>query len=306
MNINISVIVLLKKETENIVHLFSSLAEQSLKEIEVIILQTSKCEKYSYEIATLRDKVASLTINQFDSKYTDSDLIIEGCKLAKGKYVIVIDENCIFESRTLEELVETAEQNSADIVQFKVHTVPASGVTEYQAGIYAEEFAIRSGEMNQLDLLNECYLKNEISKRIIGKLVGTDVIFKATELAEKYGGSYEELIFFFCVVSCNKYVSLINKTYMNYSLMPEVILAVTSKEFNDKLNRKKICEAIDQFASEHILDQNGSNIFVQIADHAYIAELKKIITLWLSPRVQENQRQNYLCFFHIPRNKLIW
>ena len=101
---SVSVIITTKNEERNMENILSSLKKQTLKDIEIIVVDNNSSDKTKQ----ISQKYGALVFNQGPERSAQRNF---GVSKASGKYVVILDADMILETKVLEECFKKAEED---------------------------------------------------------------------------------------------------------------------------------------------------------------------------------------------------
>lgn len=115
MNVKISIIIVYKnRDTERVQHALDSIADQTLKDLEVVFIDYGSDEIYRTAIQTLVESYSFAKYYYNDSRgmpWNRSHSINTGIRLASSDYVLLGDIDWVYSPGTLEAMLNAAEEN---------------------------------------------------------------------------------------------------------------------------------------------------------------------------------------------------
>lgn len=101
---SVSVIITTKNEERNMENILSSLKKQTLKDIEIIVVDNNSTDKTKQ----ISQKFGALVFNKGPERSAQRNF---GVSKASGKYVVILDADMILETKVLEECFKKAEED---------------------------------------------------------------------------------------------------------------------------------------------------------------------------------------------------
>lgn len=100
----VSVIITTKNEEKNMENILTSLKNQTLKDLEIIVVDNNSTDKTK----DISKNFGALVLNQGPERSAQRNF---GVLKSTGKYVVILDADMILEPRVLEECFENAHRN---------------------------------------------------------------------------------------------------------------------------------------------------------------------------------------------------
>lgn len=149
MEIKVSIIIPVYNAESTIVKCLDSVVSQSLKEIEIILIDDEStdssitiCKKYS-------DLHPNISVYQ-QKNAGPASARNRGIKLAKGKYVYFVDADDYIDSMLVEKMYDAAELHSAELVICHYERVTKKGIVKYKyqfhPGVYKQQESFELAE----------------------------------------------------------------------------------------------------------------------------------------------------------------
>ena len=299
MTVKVSAIILTSAYTPRIHRLLSSLNEQTLEKMEIVVISSVESAHLEHDIQCFTKKRCSLKYVPPETPYIS--MALKGVGETTGEYVVFCGENFIFESGTLEELYHQAQEQKAQIVQYQVRVISGDNVTDFQANAYKKHYTLCSGLLTQEMLIQKSCVQRSISVGIEGKLFNRSVLEKAAEEIARFGCSYEEVLWIYAVNHCDTYLGLAARQYASRELQEEDVLAIDAATLDTVIEKKKIVNEVEAFL--YAADSAGAMYEEreQILTSIWTDTLRNVIALWASNRCPEE-----LMAYGIGRIRKIW
>ena len=221
--INISIIVICS-EHEKAINLINSINDQNYNYLEIILIYDDKMKK-DYNL--LENYIKSFGFIKLVNNKNKKGIIysiVNGVKIARGKYLMILNQNCFFlREDSLKSIHDEIIKNDADIFEFDLYTIfPNNFINLYKCKHSQTNFVLNPIKYN-LDF-NEIDIKKDL---LINKLFKINYLknvinyFKVDDL-NKNIDHYSDNIFNFIFQSTShefKHISsvriYINETYID-------------------------------------------------------------------------------------------
>lgn len=274
--IKISVIIPAYNIEEYIQKAIKSVIEQSLKEVEVIVINDGSTDKTKEKIEELIkcDKRIKL-INLSNGGVSRARNI--GINIAKGEYILFLDGDDWIAEECLGELYKKARIDNLDLVVFNYTKVSSDEMKEYK---FNEKNEIISGKKALKETLIDKMTPSMCNKFISRKILSEDMRFQENIAIG------EDLLLSTKICSIADRVGKINKSYYYYYMREDSVThKVTEKVFSIKDSIDKIEEYLKK---ENLFNDNIEEI-----------EFLKFIHLYFYRVIVGNMNDNmHRCFFY--------
>lgn len=231
-----SVIVIIKNTREYLTKCLDSIANQSFKDYEVILVDDASDQKSDDIIAFYRNQISTIQYIYLNNALGPGGARNRGLKEAKGKYIIFIDSDDWIDIDCLEKAASILEKYCADIGMYSLirnYDIPMKHPyfkCEYKSsqtlnGITA--FKIMSGQYDFGVVISPSPV-NKIYKK--SYLENNHIFF----LENVY---YEDVLFAFQTLLANgKVVTIPDVKYHHYKRMGSIVQSLSQKHFDDLEN----------------------------------------------------------------------
>ena len=248
----VSVIIPCFNRAEYIKKCVDSIANQTLKELEIIVVDDGSTDS-SAEIVRSLQKKDSRIILICQNQSGVSTARNQGLKIAKGKYIMWCDSDDYYEPTMCQEMVETIEKEKVDIVACTMQL------------IYTDN-------SNQKDIEEYVKLKFSGKKKLdFEKIIFTDVssptkIFKKS-LIDKYNIHFPDGLHFEDAYFCDQYFSVakniyyLDKKLYNYVRHSESIMSKSFQKDPIALDYIQIIPLTYQFLKDNKIFKENANLF---------------------------------------------
>ena len=197
MAAKISVVITTTAYTPYMHRLLSSLNEQTLTEIEIIVVSSIQSQALEFDIHSFTKKLCRLKYGKNRTPYIS--MVLNGIAEATGEYIVFCSESLIFESGTLEELYRQAQTNESYIIQYKIHFTPENGVTHFLANTISRQYVLYNQKLSANALMKKSCLEHSVSMQLEGKMFRRNILEKAAQDIKRFGCSYEEVLWFYAM-----------------------------------------------------------------------------------------------------------
>ena len=288
MEIKVSVILACDEYNTTFHRLLCSLNEQTLQEIEVIIVCKQEEKKLVKDIEWLNKKCIKIIISKEIEEKVGSKEYMRVAVQAKGEYILYCSDSMYFEAGTLEDLYKNAVNYDVDIIQYQIRFIPSMGVTNYQANEQRKLYLVYNGLLENEEIMKQSIIHNKISMSLIGKMVKRNLISRAFKYINIGECCYEEVIWIYVIMNCNRYMGLTSRIYATIEVQEKDILELDANDFKVEANKKTILNQVEKLFSEKRM---GEDIKLYIQETLYIKLLREVITLWASNRCPDDLKK---------------
>lgn len=230
--IKVSIVVPVYNVEPFIVQCFNSLINQTLKEIEIILINDFSTDRSGKICDEFAKNDSRITVIHNEKNLKQGISRNKGIEIAKGEYIGFIDPDDWVDIDYYEKLYETAIQNSSDIVKTERIKILPDGNQETQ-------------KKQNREILHG--LKNKKPLFLLFNYEHTTAIFR-TELIIKNKVLYpsirnsQDVVFLLNATYFLKSISIISKTYYYYRQHPNSTISVKEKPyFESILEYFKLC-----------------------------------------------------------------
>ena len=254
--IKISIIIVFTNY-ENLLNIISLINKQIFEYFEIILIFDAEKEKIDDILIKYIKSYENIKLIKNKSKKGKIYSINKGIEIAKGKYLLILEENCFFlNNDALKNIYEEIEKEDLDIIEFNLYKITSSNYTSlYRCNHFLSQFNFSQIKYNLR--FNDIDISKEL---LTNKLIKSNYI---RDMSKKYNLKDSEIIieffyndiFSFIINSNEHKFKRTNSTniYMNENYFEK-------KKFNDFSieNTKLIKEAI--FYINFIFD-NSKNTY---------------------------------------------
>lgn len=235
MDIKVSIIIPAYNIEKYIEESILSSINQTLKEIEIIIINDGSTDR-TLEVIKKYEKIDS-RIKLIDQKNQGLSIARNnGLEIAKGKYIYFLDGDDWIENETLNECYNIAENLEIDIIHFnslKIEEKTKIKNFSYTKGTNLDENKIYIGE----EFVEECFNKNIFRGEVWFNFIKRELI-ENLKLKFYPGISYEDILFTMKLQNSNYKIKYLNKIFHNYRIREK---SITQSKFSfDKYESKFI------------------------------------------------------------------
>lgn len=210
MDIAVSVIVPVFNGEATIERCIKSISEQSLKNIEIIVVDDGSTDNTQSVIRGIRDERIQIIAQENAGQGFARNA---GLRAARGRYIAFVDADDTIESDMLSVMLSRAEETGADMVQCNIRDIFPDGRSVIQL-----EDLDRTVEINDTGRYTDRYFARcRHSYEVCNKLIKRELIMDNGILfcdTRKYFS--EDLLFNLCLIGKLKKVSFIGEAYYNY------------------------------------------------------------------------------------------
>lgn len=235
MDIKVSIIIPAYNIEKYIEESILSSINQTLKEIEIIIINDGSTDR-TLEVIKKYKKIDS-RIKLIDQKNQGVSIARNnGLEIARGKYIYFLDGDDWIENETLNECYNIAENLEIDIIHFnslKIEEKTKIKNFSYTKGTNLDENKIYIGE----EFVEECFNKNIFRGEVWFNFIKRELI-ENLKLKFYPGISYEDILFTMKLQNSNYKIKYLNKIFHNYRIREK---SITQSKFSfDKYESKFI------------------------------------------------------------------
>ena len=235
MDIKVSIIIPAYNIEKYIEESILSSINQTLKEIEIIIINDGSTDR-TLEVIKKYEKIDS-RIKLIDQKNQGISIARNnGLEIARGKYIYFLDGDDWIENETLNECYNIAENLEIDIIHFnslKIEEKTKIKNFSYTKGTNLDENKIYIGE----EFVEECFNKNIFRGEVWFNFIKRELI-ENLKLKFYPGISYEDILFTMKLQNSNYKIKYLNKIFHNYRIREK---SITQSKFSfDKYESKFI------------------------------------------------------------------
>lgn len=219
----VSIIVPVYNVQEYLNKCLETIVKQTLKDIEIIIVNDGSTDKSSEIIEkynTLHNNI--IVINQKNSGLSAARN--SGLKIASGKYLMFIDSDDFIDLDMLEKMYNKAENNNCPLVICDLLLYWNKNKTKKYNNLREDE--------NKIYTSNELYkilLSRRLNCQVMNKLYRRDIWEKHNIIFEN-GRYYEDIIPSFKIVSAYKEAMFINESLYKYRMREGSITASSTRQ----------------------------------------------------------------------------
>lgn len=285
----VTVIVPMYNAEKYIAQCLSSLAEQTFKNFEVIVVDDCSTDNSVAEVQKFIPQFQDKLILKSMKKNSGTPSLPRNTAipLARGKYIMFLDSDDFLTNTALEEIVPVAEETNADVIHAAHFFSLQDGTNNAVASTFQRRDFVNAPTLETFDIAER------VTKFIGYGFVwwGCNKLFRKNFLIEnniKFPpiNAWEDLIFAFqCVICAQNYVRVPNIFYV-YRRRSDSISQIAKDPFDMIENTMKVVAALDNF-------MNGVEFFKQNPIYRYSL---------LDWHIQE--RLNVFCKFFYEENNI--
>ena len=204
----VSVIIPVYNVEKYVEKCIKSVLNQSLKSIEIIIVNdgsTDKSKDIVTKISTMNNNIK--VINQKNNGLSEARNV--GIKSARGKYIFLLDSDDYLEKHVLENMVNRAEKDDADIVIGKFNFVYENNDRKKSSVNWLDESLL----VNNVEAIKELLLLEKFQFHACGKLYKRELFKKIYFPKNKY---FEDLATTYKLIYKAKKIVYINESCYEY------------------------------------------------------------------------------------------
>lgn len=274
--IKVSVIIPAYNIEKYIQKAIKSVIEQSLNEVEIIVVNDGSTDKTKEKIEELSKYDQRIKLINLSNGGVSRARNV-GINLAKGEYILFLDGDDWISKDCLEELYKKAKRDNLDLLVFNYTKVSCNNMEEYKFNVKDE---IISGRQALKETLVDKMTPSMCNKFISRKILSGDMRF------EEDIAMGEDLLLSTKICSIADRVGKINKSYYYYYMREDSVTnKVTEKIFSIKNSIDRIEEYLKK---EELLNDNIEEV-----------EFLKFIHLYFYRVIVGNMHDNmHKCFFN--------
>lgn len=210
MDIAVSVIVPVFNGEATIEACIKSILEQSLGNIEIIIVDDGSADNTQNVIRSICDERIHLITQENAGQGFARNA---GLKAARGRYISFVDADDTIDSDMLSVMLSRAEETGADIVQCNIRDIFPDGRSTIQLEAFNKTVEVNDTGRYTDSYFARCRHSYEVCNKLIRCELITDngICFCDTR---KYFS--EDLLFNLCLIEKLKKISFIGEAYYNY------------------------------------------------------------------------------------------
>ena len=254
----LSIIIIIHNNFENILNLINSINEQKFDNFEIILIFKNIDRRNL-------DLIKNYTKNYNYFKLLDKEMIngtlysiIQGVIIAKGKYLMIIDDKCFFlENNAIRTIYEEIDKKEFDILEFDLYRIFYNNYMNlYKCKHLSSKFNLSqikyNYKFNELDINKDLLFNKIIKANYFRNCIRQ---YKLNEINETINNYFHEIILFMLESNNNEFnYSSKGKIYKNDSDYDKFCF----NDFSSEKNRTIINEII--FYINFIFD-NSKNTF---------------------------------------------
>ena len=258
----VSVIVALYNKEKNIKKCITSLINQSLKEIEIIVVNDSSTDNSLEICKSFKDKRIRIISNKTNKGigYTRN----VGIKHAKGEYLAFVDADDYVDKQMYETYYNYCVNNEIDLLN-----------TDYYKIIKGHKNLFKTNRFELCNINNNVNIINLINYGPCNKLVYSKIV-KDNNILFDENNKYEDAIFVAKTINYAKKIGYLNKAFYNYVIHSESETTTVDERVFD------IFKVMDQI----------NNIYVDVKDTDELIYLNivEITRYMLKQKYQTNRK----------------
>ena len=239
--IRLSILIIFHSNFDNVSKLIKSLKEQNFDSFEIILI-FDNIEKNSFNLIEKylhKNHHIKLITNKIQKGILS--LVSEGVTISKGKYLMVLDENCYFlENNALKTIYDEIEKDESNILEIYFYRkFPNNYTNLYKCKHFSSKFNLThikyNLDYNEIDVNKELLANKIINTNYFKNCLKKYKLNKINEIIDNY---YNEIFLFILESNTYKYkhTSLV-KLYKNDSDFDKF-------KFNDFISKEQIMKEI--------------------------------------------------------------
>lgn len=266
MKIKVSVIIPVYNVEEYIDKCLKSLVNQTLKEIEIIVVNDGSPDNSQKIIDKYVKKYPNKVKSFIKENGGQGSARNYGLLQANGEYIAYVDSDDWVETNMLEEMYNKAISNNSDIV------VCGNNVVSMNGEIIKVEPAVIYNDTNLDILFGKMAVWNKIYKKEL-------LLKNKIEFRKKVW--YEDIDFSVKILFDSLNVSFVDKPFYNYLLRPGSTMNNSNIKRNLELNLA-FDEMINYFKNKNTYEENYEKLELLCLYHMYISGITRVINCKVS------------------------
>ena len=263
MEPKISVIVPIYNVEKYLKQCLDSVLNQSLKEIEIILVDDGSTDKSKEIISDCENKFPNVISIRLQNKGVSVARNI-GLKKATGKYVLYLDSDDFLEDECLDILYKTAEREKSNIIIFAHKEIYDTGISHKVSviNIEVDDKKVYSG-IEVADMVLNCKFLGTAWNKLFNRecLIKNNFMFEPDRYVQDWYPIFIE-------ISNADRISFINKPLYNYRIRENSI--TTKKTIKSIEDYSHAASQIIEYSQKHKLDSQSILIFKAITFNTII------------------------------------
>lgn len=263
MEPKISVIVPIYNVEKYLKQCLDSVLNQSLKEIEIILVDDGSTDKSKEIISDYENKCPNVISIRLQNKGVSVARNI-GLKKATGKYVLYLDSDDFLEDECLDILYKTAEREKSNIIIFAHKEIYDTGISHKVSviNIEVDDKKVYSG-IEVADMVLNCKFLGAAWNKLFNRecLIKNNFMFEPDRYVQDWYPIFIE-------ISKADRISFINKPLYNYRIRENSI--TTKKTIKSIEDYSHAASQIIEYSQKHKLDSQSILIFKAITFNTII------------------------------------
>lgn len=268
----VSIIVPVRNMEKYIERCLNSLVNQTLKNIEIIIVDDASSDKTLEIISRFQKEYQNIKVCHSDVRIGTCAARKNGGLLSNGDYIMFVDADDELELSACEELYTTMLIYGVDIIQFKTSIIN-DGATQTVLKDF-DAYINKSYEfLRKEDIIEKEFIQNNLSHNLWNRIYKRSVILESFEhIAEGFFVKTEDFYLSLVISFFAKNMLFVDKQYYKYHLGIGITAQNNSISY-DKF--KEICTGIDvvnhiaKFLSAFMEDKKYLRLTTRIFEHSF-------------------------------------
>lgn len=293
MSVKISVIIPNFNCEKYLDKCLASVATQTLKEIEIIVIDDASTDKSLEVIEKFAKEDNRFKVIKYATNKSQSQARKDGVLASKGEYIMFLDSDDYLEKNACEELYDEIKKEAVDIICFNSNVIKSTPLISDQRVASLQRW-LNSSDTNRYsktDLLEKCFISKTLPFTLWNKIYNSRLCKDAFNCVKDgyYPKGQDVYAFFFIATKANSLLK-INKTYYNYSFGTGVAgsQTLTVKQFQKICAQGKIVHELNEYFFNNINFQK----YINALDDSYTRE---IASKWLTQVSLVDSAQCFQC-----------
>jgi glycosyltransferase involved in cell wall biosynthesis len=195
-----------------------SVASQTHENIEIIVVDDGSTDTSREIILRYAESDKRIIPVLLDENHGSSYARKHGANLATGEYLLFLDSDDDLSTDAAERLIEEISKGHPDILNFDVNVINVSGLTDEAESRFRDFMRPYDGTLISDALVDSCFLSDEFSWNICGKLIRTELLKKVyEEMSDEHLIMAEDAyLSFLLLFRAKSYRGLPGAAYYNY------------------------------------------------------------------------------------------
>lgn len=250
-----------------------SVANQTLKEIEIICVEDSSTDSSKEILKKYAKQDSRIHCIWHNQNLGVSISRKEAVQFATGKYIMFLDGDDALDLGACRELYHIIEKEQSDIVQFGTEVNSVAEIQEQEISAVEKMLMPFVGRLTATkpgDITNECFYNKRFGFSLWNKIYNTSVVKNAIEhYADERFNISEDLYLFFLISFFSKTYVGIKKKYYYYQFGVGITggaRTLNDARFKDKVRQGDVLRLLTRFVDEYDPSRNTEMALNQIGN----------------------------------------